>query len=237
MTTHHTSELVTGIAESLGVTIDPNMARIDPEEDTRRRIKQARTELWHRTCPSEYRESDWNHPRLAPWKAQIERVLAWQPVQGGKGLLLSGPTGRGKTRSLWALLKRLQCDDARDVGVWKAVDWFAALSRHLNYGRDDAAGFVRACAQRTILVIDDLGQEAVDRSREGWSRAWFFDLLDTRLSEGRHTLITTNLSANRIAGDGAGDDIRGEPLVRRLIELCEVVHFSTAAERVAKTKG
>lgn len=234
MTTHHTSEPVTGMAETLGVTIDPDMPRIDPEEDTRRRIKQARTELWHRTCPSDYKDSDWDYPRLRPWREQIERVKAWNPVPGGKGLLLSGPTGRGKTRSLFALLKRLQCDEARDVGYWKAIDWFVALSKYLNYGRDDATGFVRACAQRPIFVLDDIGQEAIDRAREGWAMAWFFELLDTRLGERRHTLIATNISANQIAGTDDKAEIRTEPLVRRLLDLCEIVHFTTAAERAAK---
>ncbi len=233
MRTERTNTLAE-LMPDLGVTLDLSVPRLDPEEDTRRRIKAARTELWHRTCPSDYKASDWDHPKLTPWRAQIDRVLGWNPHQEGKGMLLSGPTGRGKTRSLWALLKRLQCDEARDVGYWKAIDWFAALSRNLNYGRDDAAGFVRACAQRPIFAIDDLGQEAVERAREGWARAWFFDLLDTRLGEKRHTLVTTNLSAGMIAGTDDGAEIRAEPLVRRLLDLCEVVHFTTAAERAAK---
>jgi len=224
-TTHHTSELVTGMAAALGVTIDPNMARIDPEEDTRKRVLAARTELWNRLCPSNMKESDWQHPRLAPYRTQINKVLGWQATPGGKGLLLVGPTGRGKTRSLWALMKRLMCEESRDVGYWNAIDWFSALGRNLNYGRDDAAGFVRSCAKRPILVIDDLGQEAVVQSRESWAQSWLFSLLDERLSEGRHTLITTNLSADQIAGTKDRDCIRGEPLVRRLLELCEVTRF------------
>lgn len=224
-TTHHTSELVAGMAEALGVTIDPTFPRIDHEADTRARLKQARTELWDRMCPALMKNSDWNHPRLAPNRAQIARVLAWQPTPGGKGLLLSGPTGRGKTRSLWALMKRLMCDEARDVGYWQAIDWFSTLSRNLNYGRDDASGFVRSCAKRPIFVLDDLGQEAVVQSRESWAQSWLFALLDERLSEGRPMLITTNLSADQIAGTKDRDGIRGEPLVRRLVELCEVVKF------------
>ena len=220
-TTHHAGQLMD--LSGLGITLDPNAPRIDPEEDTRRRIKAARTELWERICPKEMKVSDWNHPRLKPNKAQIDRVLNWQA--DGKGLLLSGPTGRGKTRSLFALMKRLMCEEGRDVGYWSAVEWFAALGRNLNYGRDDASGFVRSCARRPIFIMDDLGQEAVVQSREGWAQSWLFALLDERLNEGRPMLITTNLSADQIAGTKDRDGIRGEPLVRRLIELCEVVKF------------
>ena len=87
-TTHHAGQLMD--LSGLGITLDPNAPRIDPEEDTRRRIKAARAELWERICPKEMKVSDWSHPRLKPNKAQIDRVLNWQA--DGKGLLLSGPT-------------------------------------------------------------------------------------------------------------------------------------------------
>lgn len=231
-TTHHAGQLMD--LSGLGITLDPNAPRIDPEEDTRRRIKAARTELWEATCPSDYKESDWNHPRMKPWREQIEHVKGWQAIPGAKGMLLCGPTGRGKTRSLWALMQRLQCEEARDVSYWDAIEWFARLSWYTNFGRDDASGFVRACASRAILVLDDVGQQAIERARENWAQSWFFSLLDQRLREKRHTIVTTNLTSNQLAdmsNAATPQAIRGEPLVRRLLDLCEIVHFSTAQER------
>jgi len=204
-------------------TVVPERSMIDPEADTAERLKKARTELWRRSCPSGLQETNWSHPDLIAYRKQIDRVRTWEV--GQRGLLLAGRTGRGKSRSLWALLKRLMCEEARDVGVWTAADWFAVLQSYVSYGRDDAQGFVRACAVRPILVIDDLGQEAVMTSRQDWARSHFFALLDQRLGAGLPMLVTTNLTANQLAGSGRADEIRGEPLVRRLMELCEVIKF------------
>lgn len=194
---------------------------LDAEADTRARIRTARAQQWLQACPSELQASNWSHPRLTPCRAQIDRVLARE--WGKKGLLLSGQTGRGKSRSMWGLLKRLMCEEGRDVGIWRAVEWFAHLQAQVNYGRDDAQGFIRACARRPLLVMDDLGQEAIASSRQDWAKAWFLAMLDERLGEGRPMLITTNLSSAQMAAGQS--DVRAEPLVRRLLELCEVVKF------------
>lgn len=204
-------------------SVVPTASAIDREADTLARVKAGRTELWQKCCPSDLQATNWDHPHLSPYREQIARVLSWNV--GGKGLLLSGRTGRGKSRSLFGLLKRLMCDESRDVGVWRAGDWFNQLQLNVNYGRDDAAGFVRACARRPILVLDDLGQEAITRGREDWARSWFFSLLDERLGEKRPMLITTNCTADQMAGTDNRENIKGEPLVRRLLELCEVVKF------------
>ena len=159
---------------------------------------------------------------MTPNRAQIERVLAHQV--GAKGLLLSGRTGRGKTRSIWALMRRLACDEARDVRYFHAQDWFATLQGCLNYGRDDARGWVDAVARRPVVFIDDLGQEAIQTARSDWAMSWFMRFLDIRVSERLPLYVTTNLDAQGIAERGASS-VRGDPMVRRLIEICEPIKF------------
>ena len=155
-------------------------------------------------------------------RAQIERVLAHQV--GAKGLLLSGRTGRGKTRSMWALMRRLAHDEARDIRYFHAGDWFATLQGCLTYGRDDARGWVDAVARRPIVFIDDLGQEAIQTARSEWAMSWFMRFLDIRVSERLPLYVTTNLDAQGIAERGASS-VRGDPMVRRLIEICEPIKF------------
>ena len=159
---------------------------------------------------------------MAPNRAQIERVLAHQV--GAKGLLLTGKTGRGKTRSMWSLMRRLACEEARDIRYFHAGDWFATLQGCLSYGRDDARGWVDAVARRPIVFVDDLGQEAIQTARSEWAMSWFMRFLDIRVSERLPLYVTTNLDAQGIAERGASS-VRGDPMVRRLIEICEPIKF------------
>jgi len=172
--------------------------------------------------PPTMRESDWGHAGMLANRPQIERVLAHQV--GAKGLLLSGRTGRGKTRSMWALMRRLAHEEARDIRYFHAQDWFAQLQGCLNYGRDDARGWVDAVARRPVVYIDDLGQEAIQTARSEWAMSWFMRFLDIRVSERLPLYVTTNLDAQGIAERGASS-VRGDPMVRRLIEICEPIKF------------
>ena len=172
--------------------------------------------------PPTMRESDWGHAGMLLNRAQIERVLGHQV--GAKGLILSGRTGRGKTRSMWALMRRLAHEEARDIRYFHAQDWFAQLQACLTYGRDDARGWVDAVARRPVVFIDDLGQEAIQTARSEWAMSWFMRFLDIRVSERLPLYVTTNLDAQGIAERGASS-VRGDPMVRRLIEICEPIKF------------
>jgi DNA replication protein DnaC len=166
-------------------------------------------------------ETEWERPQYEANREAIAKVLGWQ--YGAKGLLASGPTGRGKTRALVELFKRLACDEGRDVRYYFAGDWFAALQAQVNYGRDEARGWVEACAQRKLIIIDDLGQEAMQTTRADWAQGWLFRFLDLRISRGLPLIVSTNLSSREMAGRAS--DVRGDPLVRRFTDLCEIVKF------------
>ncbi len=159
--------------------------------------------------------TDWDHPGLRPYRAQIDRVRGWSC--SFPGLLLAGPTGRGKTRSALALLRRLMCEEYLDCSCWSAQSLAARITQEQAYGRDEAAGFVAALARHEILFIDDLGQESVLRSQEDRVDSWIFDLLDRRLCAQLPCIITTNLPADQL-----GSGLRHAPFVRRLLDLCGV---------------
>lgn len=222
MTTQPMAELVAGI-----VPVDFRPIPIDFGEVTRNHIAEARKRdaiaRYDASVPPGMRETDWAHPAMLPNAEQIARVLAHQA--GTKGLILTGRTGRGKTRAMWALLRRLACEEARDVRYFHAQDWFSALHGCLNYGRDDARGWVEAVARRPVVFIDDLGQEAIQTARSEWAMSWFLRFLDIRVSERLPLYVTTNLDAQGIAERGASS-VRGDPMVRRLIEICEPIKFT-----------
>jgi len=177
--------------------VDWEAASLDYVSDARKRDAAARYRAKIEEMP-EFASTDWTRPKFDQNRAAIAKVLGWQ--YGKTGLLLSGPTGRGKTRSLMDLFQRLACEDGHEVRYWYAGDWFAHLGTQLNYGRDDARGWVEAIAARPLVILDDLGQEAIQTSKQDWAQAWFFRFLDLRIAKGLPLIVTTNLSAQDMAG-------------------------------------
>jgi len=221
MTAQPMASLLTGVVPEgfSGTPFNGEAASAHFLAEARKRDAIAR---FNSAVPPAMRESDWGHAGMVANRAQIERVLAHQV--GAKGLLLSGRTGRGKTRSMWALMRRIAHEEARDIRYFHAGDWFATLQGCLNYGRDDARGWVDAVARRPIVFVDDLGQEAIQTARSEWAMSWFMRFLDIRVSERLPLYVTTNLDAQGIAERGASS-VRGDPMVRRLIEICEPIKF------------
>jgi DNA replication protein DnaC len=221
MSTQPIAELVAGIVPSdfKAVPVDYEAASLAYLAEARKRDAIARYEA---SVPMTMRLSDWSHPSMIANSAQIIQVIEHQVTH--KGLLLTGKTGRGKTRAMWSLMRRLAHEEARDIRYFHAQDWFATLQSCLNFGRDDARGWVDAVARRPIVFIDDLGQEAMQSARSEWAMSWFLRFLDIRVSERLPLYVTTNLDAQGIAERGASS-VRGDPMVRRIIEICEPIKF------------
>ncbi len=205
-------------AAGLGMT-QPEICRA--EALSARYVQRAKVKTalsrWASACPPNMIRTDWQHPALVSHSAQIEKVLAWRFQM--RGLLVSGSTGKGKSRAMWSLMKRL-AKEGREIRYYTASAWFSTLQGNVNYGRDEAAGWVNAVARAPIVFLDDLGQEAVATSKQEWCAGWFFQFLDIRLGHGLPLFITTNLTAPEMAGHNA---VRANPMLRRLLEMCEVV--------------
>lgn len=224
------SDLAASFAQQWG--IDPgslaNAPKSDPDEVTARLIREARiqdaTNRFIADIGGKYVDTDWGHPSMVKNRAQIEQIKAWQ--FGERGILASGPTGVGKTRAITALYRRLACEEGRDIRYFNAADFFAALGSQVKYGRDDAQGWVRSIALRPVFILDDLGQEAVQKSQEEWAQSWFFRFLDIRREHGLPLIVSTNLSAQQITGRHDRRNLRADPLLQRLLDLCEVIKFS-----------
>jgi len=224
------------VAEAIALPIPPPSAPVDLDQLGEAYLLDAilrtRREYFKKRTPPAYQDEFdvaraakyAGDPKRKPYDntAAIERVLGWKrsPV----GLLLSGPQGRGKTRAAFALCRRLLCDESVDVAIWTASDFFAELQTFVRYGNDEAGAFVERQAARAVFFLDDFGQQALLRSREDWAQAWFFRFLDIRLGAKLPLILTTNQTADQIAG--RDHDIKGDPLLRRLIEVADPVKFN-----------
>lgn len=176
---------------------------------------------WFAKNHPELCETDWTRPQFATNAAALSQIRGWK--YGKKGLIATGPSGRGKTRAICDLYRRLACEEAIDVRYYFAGDWFSSLQQQLQYGRDEARGWVEACASRRLVIIEDLGQEAVQTSRQDWAQAWLFRFLDLRIAKGLPLIISTNLTAKTMSETTS--NLRTDPLIRRISDLCEAVRF------------
>jgi len=225
-------DIAATFAQAWGVDVDSlrSGAITDHEAVSTRLVAEARAKdaanRFARDIGSEYQVSDWNHPAMQPNAAQIKTVLSWTP--GARGLLASGPTGTGKTRAITALYRKLALDEAREVRYFSAADFFFTLGQQIKFGRDDAQGWVVEMAKKPIFILDDLGQEALQRSQEDWAQSWFFRFLDMRRERGLPLIVSTNLTPDQMSGTTDKRAQRSDPMIQRLLDLCTVVKFTRA---------
>ena len=128
------------------------------------------------------------------WLPEYYKVATWMTDNAGRGLLLMGNVGRGKTeigRNILPAVIDYYC--RRIVNCYDAVDLSARKSE-----------FLHNCWP---LCIDDLGTEKDAKSRDVFER-----LADQMEKRGRFLIVTTNLSGEdirRIYGDRVYDRLKG----------------------------
>lgn len=208
------------------MAIKPEPTYIQPVADVPAEVRRARMtdgkRYYDRFRPSAFEGFKVDHPSLVANSAALASVLHWKYQD--KGLLITGPTGKGKTRACWELLRRLYAEEGNECRWYHTMDWLTELNECIKYGRDDAKGWVSDVAWRRVVFLDDWGQEANTKAREDWAQAWFFRFLEYRLERKLPIIITTNLTAKDIAQKNS--DVRGDPLLRRILEICTVIKFT-----------
>lgn len=149
----------------------------------------------------------------------IDAAVDWvNPNSYLVGLMLTGPTGTGKTRiaaaACWSYLEHAPCSY---VSVASAM---SRLSMRLtDEGRQEAVRFFHGVG---AVVLDDL-----DKCRASdYGKEQLFTAVDAREQAGSPVLVTTNLTPSEIA------ERFGEPLASRLAGYCETVEVGGVDLRV-----
>ena len=128
------------------------------------------------------------------WLPEYTKVVEWMKDNNGRGLLLKGNVGRGKTeigRNIMPAV--INHHYRRIVNCYDAVELSARKSEFLN--------------NNWPLCIDDLGTEKDAKSRDVFER-----LADQMEKRDRFLRVTTNLSGEdirRIYGDRVFDRLKG----------------------------
>ncbi|HUS13124.1 MAG TPA: ATP-binding protein [Pyrinomonadaceae bacterium] len=191
-------------------------AALDIEENARfqaQRRRQVREDRWPKLCPPLFREIDVSKlPTTYP--ATLERVMAWQ--MGPKGLILSGITGKGKTRAAWQLLKRLHFEGVH-IRAFDCVDF--AHECQTAFTDFKGEGWAKNVAAAELVFFDDFGKNKMTDRVE----VELFGVIDRRMAHQLPIIVTTNDIGSTLEARLSPD--RGAPLVRRLRECCESIAF------------
>jgi IstB-like ATP binding protein len=182
---------------------------------------------WERLCPKLYQKTDIARledelRELGYDVCWLRDILAWQ--YGTRGLVISGPTGVGKSRVMWLLLQRLLDQEHRSAVLLNAVRFRTTLQLA---GRDGTTEeFVRRLVLTDLLYWDDLGQMHLT----GSASEMLLHVVEERCNSEMPILATTQYSGEGIDAQFERKEM-GKAIRRRLNEFCRVVVVRSVTDR------
>ncbi|MFD5564476.1 ATP-binding protein [Kitasatospora griseola] len=203
-----------------------------PEYHRRARAEFALTR-WHNAVPYRYADATpiAGHPEIGAWAQRV----ATKPSEASS-LLLTGPTGTGKTHQAWAALRMIA--EAGPVNyrliATTAADMYASLRPGGSHRGEKAE--LEQLASVPILLLDDLGSAKGSE----WVEETTYRLINKRYNACLPTVFTSNYSTEAprhpdtgaIVGPGL-DVILGDRIVSRLAEMTTVVVMAGCDRRRA----
>jgi DNA replication protein DnaC len=164
---------------------------------------------------------------LSKWKAKMasQTLLEEYLTIDGRGLLLSGPVGVGKTHLAVAILQEL----IKRYQVRGLFYQFGALLRRIQdsynpVSQSSELAVLAPVFEADVLVLDELGAS----KPTDWVQDTMMQIINARYNEKRVTIFTTNYSDKRKNPDDPTkllEDRIGVALRSRLYEMCKTVEI------------
>jgi DNA replication protein DnaC len=167
--------------------------------------------------------ANWN-PADDRQRKTLEVAQRWSSdvparVASGRGLMLYGPPGLGKTHLLAGLVAEV-CKAGYGAAYCVWADALARTKATFNSVREHPdRDLLERLATVPVLALDELGGPASD-----FDACRLFELIDARYRDGRPTLVGTNLAPSNF-------NTLGERAADRLREMCVKVPLAGESRR------
>lgn len=167
---------------------------------------------WTEICRHErYRETVFSQ---LPLQGAARRVMGWRWQE--RGLVIHGPSGRGKTRAAWLLLKRLY-DEGRSIWPFDGFAWFVEVGRAFR-DIETASAWMDSLVAVDVLFLDDVFRGRFTDAQE----LALWGVIERRTADKRPIIVTLNATGESLEADYGPQVL---PIVRRLKEFCDAVVF------------
>jgi DNA replication protein DnaC len=176
----------------------------------------------------EKRKQDWDHrvggyyhifdPNRIPQPIQphLEDVFNWHP-DSPRGIGFIGKSRTGKSRVLFELGRRLYVR-GQDVYPTSGIEFAEKVAGQVGH-REDFDAYMQRVKNCKILLLDDGDKMSFTPAVE----AAYYGMLEYRRRFQRPILASVNSNGKAMAA--AASDNRGEPIVNRLRDLCEIIEL------------
>jgi DNA replication protein DnaC len=147
-------------------------------------------------------------------------------LEAGRGLILRGDVGTGKTHLAVALLRRFMAEGRACLFV-EVVNLLDTIRE--TYGQRTGptdSDLLKAAATVDVLVLDDVGVE----TDTPWAREKLFQIVNERHNNVRLTIATTNLTRAALERP----DRLGERTCSRLWGMCREITMNGKDRRVSR---
>lgn len=206
--------------ERLGLLVDRERAerqnRLTASRLRRARLKQ----------PAVAEDIDYRHPRGLD-RALFRRLLTGDWVNAHQNVLITGPTGVGKTY-LACALANAACRQGRTALYQRLPRLFEELAVARGDGR--YARLMTSLAKADVLILDDWGLALLDDER----RRDLLEVLDERYQT-RSTIITSQLPL-ATWHDALGDPTLADAILDRLVHHAHPLNLDGESLRRLKPK-
>lgn len=201
--------------------------KLKEDRDEAERKRREALERRRRLCFAETNMAQWsfdnddlkNEKLSSAMKRYVYKFADYR--ESGKGLLLYGPVGTGKTYYAACIANALI-----DEGYRAYMTNFARLTNKLQGMFEGKQEFIDSLNDYDLLVIDDLGIER--KSESGYMQEIVFNIVDSRYRAGLPMIITTNLLPDEIKNT---PDVRYQRIYDRIIERCFPVEIKGTSRR------